>query len=436
MGGNRFAPTPDAERRLAAFLAHPHLPSALEDLVFQYIGRKVQKPWNDPQVLNRIRNAVIFQKGRYWDERPGRGIPYGKAYRTFGYLAYHMPAYFVQTEHILADLARQGLLRPEMKILDVGTGPGVVPLAITDFYRRVADPNVKIVINAIERDEEHLEAYRHLVPGFAAGVPGITISPPVIADIKTLSPDIIPPGIDLMIFSNVLNELRDLDIPAKADIVMRLAGRLSPEGTFLITEPADKINSPGLRILSLALKERGLFISSPCSFIWGTGCSPESCWSFEEKPPLAPPDLMRAVAAGDEPYRFLNTDIKFSSVILRKDGIAGNGFHVPTHAKFARFSSLHHHTGRKVHVIGSVMSGELGNAKNHVIKICDGTAKIPVFAILPEYHRTAQNSDLLTAGYGTIVQIRNVLVRFNAKENAFNLFVNRETEVARISTPS
>jgi len=427
---------PDAERRLAGFLAHPFLPSALEDLVFRYIERKVQKPWNDPAVLHRIRSAIVFQKGRYWDERPGKGIPYGKAYRTIGYLAYHMPAYFVQTTHILTYLAHQGLLRPEMTILDVGTGPGVVPLAITDFYRRIADPNAKVAIHAVERDEEHLEAYRYLVPEFAAGVPGVTVRSPVIADIRTMAPEAVPAGIDLMIFSNVLNELRDLDIPEKAEIVMRLAGRLSPTGTIVITEPADKVNSPGLRRLSIALRERGLTLYGPCSFIRGTGCSPESCWSFEEKPPLGPPDLMRAVAAGDEPYRFLNTDIKYSSVILRKDGKVRHPVSLPPGAKFARFSSLQQHTGRKVHVIASVLSGDLGNTGTHVIKVCDGTAQRPVFAVLPEYHRTERNGALLAAGYGSLVMIRNVLVRFNPKEDAFNLFVNRDTEVAQVPSGS
>ena len=128
-----FSISPEAERRLAAFLAYPQIPSALEDLILEYITKKIQKPWNDPDVLNKIRNAIIFQKGRYWDERPGKGIPYGKAYQTFGYLAYQMPTYFVQTEHLLLDLAHQGLLKPKMKILDVGSGPGVIILAIIDF---------------------------------------------------------------------------------------------------------------------------------------------------------------------------------------------------------------------------------------------------------------------------------------------------------------
>jgi len=43
----------------------------------------------------------------------------------------------MQTEYLLMMLARDGLLKKSMNILDIGTGPGVVPLAIADFYSRL-----------------------------------------------------------------------------------------------------------------------------------------------------------------------------------------------------------------------------------------------------------------------------------------------------------
>jgi SAM-dependent methyltransferase len=422
----------DAQRRLDAFLSSPGLPGALEDLILRYIEKKVQKRWDDPVVLERIRRAIVFQKGRYWDERPGRGIPYGKAYRTFGYLAYHMPACFVQTEHLLLVLAESGLLKPQMRVLDVGTGPGVVPLAVADFFRLLGAPGTDITIDAIERDEEHIEAYRFLVPAYAESVPGITIQSPIQADIRSIPAGEIPAGIDLMIFSNVLNELRELDRAGKADLVMRFASRLAPDGTILVVEPADRVNSTGMRGLALALKGRGLTIHSPCSFIWGAGCRPESCWSFLEKPQLAPPRLMQALADGEEAYRYLNTDIKYSYVVLRSDAKVRIPYRVPPHAKSARFSSLRRHLDRRINVVAAVMSRDLGDRLHHVVKLCDGTAVNPVFAVLPRYHRTRGNELLLKAGYGEILALRNVLVRFNEKERAFNLLVTRESDVMPI----
>jgi hypothetical protein len=75
------------------------------------------------------------------------------------------------------------------------------------------------------------------------------------------------------------------------------------------------------------------------------------------------------------------------------------------------------------------MSGELGDAKNHLFKICDGTAKTPVYAVLPSYHATPENEALRTAPYGAVLEMRGVLVRYNKEHDAYNLLVSRNTEI-------
>ena len=75
------------------------------------------------------------------------------------------------------------------------------------------------------------------------------------------------------------------------------------------------------------------------------------------------------------------------------------------------------------------MSGELGDARNHVFKICDGTAKTPVYAVLPSYHITQKNDLITSTTYGTVLELRNVLVRYNKRHDAYNLLVSRNTEI-------
>ena len=75
------------------------------------------------------------------------------------------------------------------------------------------------------------------------------------------------------------------------------------------------------------------------------------------------------------------------------------------------------------------MSAELGDARSHVFKLCDGTAKIPVYAVLPSYHITPENDLITSAPYGSILELRNVLVRYNRRHDAYNLLVNRNTRI-------
>ncbi len=200
-------------KRQTAFLEKPRLPGGIERLVESYIEKKTGKPWNDPVVLDRIANAILAQKSRYWKERQ---VSYRKAYHVLGYLVYHAPVYVVQFEHILWQIIDQGLAKQHMRILDLGTGPGVVPLAVIDLMGRIGIGTAEVY--AVERSEESLEAYNAIVPAAALAAAGerVRVHGPLLADIEALEPAEIPGGIDLMVFSNVLNELRHLEVEQRA----------------------------------------------------------------------------------------------------------------------------------------------------------------------------------------------------------------------------
>ena len=112
---------PEESERLAQFFAMRTLPSLLQESIEHYISKKVGKDWDDPVILDRLRRAIIAQKDDYWKPMEKRSLQYTKAYSILGYLAYHFPVYFIQTEHLLSMLARDGLLKKSMTILDIGT---------------------------------------------------------------------------------------------------------------------------------------------------------------------------------------------------------------------------------------------------------------------------------------------------------------------------
>ena len=419
------------ERQLA-FFRNPAVPDYIQDLVEAYIGRKTGKSWDDPVVLDRMRNAILAQKSQYWKERQ---VSYRKAYPVLGYLAYHAPVYLVQFEHIFWQLITRGLAKPHMRILDLGTGPGVVPLAVIDLFGRIGGGTAEIY--AVERSEENFEAYNALVPA-AAGALGdrVRVEKPIRGDIGALKAGNLPDRIDLMVFSNVLNELRHLEIEGRADLVAALAERLAPDGTIVVVEPADLANATTMRQTVRAIADRGLAIHSPCSFIWGTACNPAQCWTFEQKGNIRPTRVMERLAEGKGGYRFVNVDIKYSSALLRKDASVQHAYRVPPGAKFARLSHLHRHRDKKINVVAALMSGNLGDNRTKVYKVCDGTPADPAYAVVPATLRGANRDALEGIPYGAIVQLYGVLVRFNKDHSAYNLVVLPGTRVEQIGCPA
>jgi len=426
----RYRLSPEEQRRTDTFLKESRILPVLEDAIGNYIGKKTGKSLDDPVVLERLRRAVVAQKSDYWKPSAKRRLTYTKAYSVLGYLAYHFPVYFMQTEYILRDLAATGLLKPSMKVLDVGSGPGVVPLAIADFYSRL--DNASATIFSIEQSEEHIEAFRFLRQAIYPVKGKTTLNNPVPADIRTIGTAKIPGPVDLLVFSNVVNELPEGPDGAQADLVLRFAEHVAPDGTILIVEPAEEVTATRLRVLVQALQDRGLAIHSPCSFLWGTRCDPSRCWSFVRQPEIYPTRLMETLAACDEPYRYRNTDIKYAYVILRKDTTSHPALRIPPSARFARLSKLHLHLDRQINVVAAKMSMDLGDRKTHVFKICDGTAAKPVYAVLQDYHRDPVNDLLLKAPYGSVLELRQVLVRYNRKHDAYNLLAGKKTQVLRI----
>jgi len=420
-----YRPGKSESERFEKSLQDAGVPGPLNHLIEDYIRKKTGKRWDDPQVLERIRGAVVAQKDSYWKEGEGRVIRYIKGYSVLGYLAYQFPVYFVQFQHVMKYLADEGLLKQRMVVLDAGTGPGTVPLAIIESLRYL---RCSALIYGVEQSEEHAEAYSMLVPAYAEG--GKTVVGDLFnEDIITFDPSQIPATIDLMVFSNVLNELGDLTPDKRADLVLRLSEALAEDGTIVLLEPADLANSTMLRQLSLLLKRHGLTIYSPCPSIWRGRCKVKRCWSFVEYPEIQRPPLMKKLMNCKESYRYDNTDIKFTYVIIRKDERVCCRVSIPKDRNYFRLSSMGEYVGEKTDVIVSVISGDLGNPKNAIYRICDGTGRKETYAILPRIYADKSGLLLKNASYGDLLALNGVKVMYNPDHDAYNLLITRTASI-------
>jgi hypothetical protein len=415
-------------------LKNPGLPLRIEKLVNSYIERNCGKNWNTGDVGRLIRENIVSQKEEYWK---GEGGPRYPEIRIVSYLLYHFPVYFCQYQYLLLELLKGGLLFNKMKIIDAGSGPGTITLSTVDFFKKLQDVysrntidvKLSIRVESIEKEMENIVCYKELCENYLSGSsPNITIIEPVRSAIETTP---VPPDADLIVFSNVLAELKSRP-PERANVVERIASA-SRDPTLIIIEPADLVNSKALRVTQQTLVRSGFYVYSPCSFIWGKICSGDNCWSFEEQGNIVTPDFMEKIADTVDPYRYMNTDMKFSYVILRRNSSLKKNVS-PKHnyrakGKFMAFSNLKKHIEKHINVAASVMSGNLGNEKTFVFKICDGTVREPCYAMMPVYHMSENNRELLEAKYGDIVEFFGVLVRENKEQSSFNLLVTRNTIV-------
>ena len=96
-------------------------------------------------------------------------------------------------------MAKDGLLKTRMRILDVGSGPGTIPLALIDMYNRLDDHKAEVY--SVELFDENIEAYNFLVPQYAASKSNVTVREPIRTDVSKLDIEKLPDNIDLIVFS-------------------------------------------------------------------------------------------------------------------------------------------------------------------------------------------------------------------------------------------
>ncbi len=402
------------------------LPPEIDTLIASYIRSRSGLEIADTVFLSRVRQAILAQKAGYWKKNPS--AKYGRLYDIYAYLGYHLPVYYMQAYRLFSRLEKKHRIPDRMVLLDVGAGPGVVSLAAITLHRERRRGLLELY--AVERSAEHILAYQSLVHGYAKGTDSIILHDPFALDLRQDPPPAIS-GISVLTIQNVLAEFIDLSLKEKADLVMAYVSLMTDDGLVILTEPAEFRHATLLRELQNELIGRGLYLHAPCSYPWGARCHPTGCWTFWETSPVRPTTFMEALAADPEGYRYTNTDVKSSFVVLTRNP-PDSPYRLPKNAYQVRLSHLRRYTGRAVCVIGGKLSGDIGDRRFHLFKICDGTCKEPVFLVLPRFARVEGQEELLSAGYGDLLLIDHVQVRWNPEKRGFNLVLGEQSSVRTI----
>ncbi len=248
------------------------------------------------------------------------------------YLRYFLPVNLSKIQSVLDEMPQDWTEQgrgAQIRVLDVGAGPGTGTLAVRDWLHQYRpDREEDLAVVAVDASGEALKQARHLWDAYGqeSGVAGgqlttyegyLERSPggPWFQQIEQHAP------YDVIIVANCLNELfsRTADpVEARGKWVALLLARLAPTGTVLIVEPALRETSRALHhVRDRLVQDKVCTVYSPC--LHEHRCpalvNPFD-WCHEERPWETPPEIQEI----DEEVGFIKDSLKFSYLLLRKDG--------------------------------------------------------------------------------------------------------------------
>ena len=246
-----------------------------------------------------------------------------------GYVAYFLPVNLAKVQALLDELpASSPAPTLPVRILDIGSGPGTVALAVLDWMRHQPSGLQRpIEVVAVDQTRQALFDADRLWNDYRR----MTVAPearllPVQTDLEQSEHlEDLTVGrrdrYDLIVLANTLGELfctsRD-PVRRRAKLVQGLLELLHENGTLMIIEPAMRDVSRHLhRLRDALLEERACTVYSPC--LHEQPCPAlvkEEDWCHEERPWTPPP----LVAAIDQEVGLIKDALKFSYLLLRKDG--------------------------------------------------------------------------------------------------------------------
>jgi SAM-dependent methyltransferase len=364
--------------------------------------------------IDRLKEAYFADETVTYDEET-----------ALAYAVYHLPDYYAAIQYVLDELGRAGLLDRRLRVLEVGAGTGGPALGIHDYL-----------------PEETLVEYDAVEPSAAADV--------LEAMLEGTRPGFEPTvyreraeafeaegEYDLVVFANVLSELDD-----PVSVAERYLDVLADDGTLLALSPAEERTATRLRDIERELvdERNEATVYGPTVRLWPEESPADRGWTFVRKPDIEPPAfqsrLDRAavdgdgdgLAAGDGTY--LNSDVQYAYLLLRADGKQAVEY-TPDADTVAKMAEMESHVTDRIDIDALKLSPNLAEEGNPLFKISDGSEAVDNYAVLTR--ESALNDALAQAPYGSLLHFENALVLWNDDEEAYNLVVDAETVVDRLT---
>lgn len=401
---------------------------ALENVLVERYG----PDWHRGESGDSLRGAIRQLKEDYYR---GRDVTYDSV-DALGYAIYHLPDFYASVGYVLDTLTERGMLDRRLRVVDIGAGTGGPALglhdylpddAVVDYHAVEPSTSVDILDRLLEETHRNFRTTIHEVTAES-------FDPAELGHTDEAS------DIDLLMFANVLSELEDPEA-----VVRRYLGEVSSDGTCLLLAPADLQTSTTLRTVERAVApaESENTVYAPDLRLWPGHDPSDRGWSFDEHPELDTPGFQRQLdTPGGGRGVFVNTSVRFSYAVLRRDGIRRFEVHADP-AEHAKMAETERHVTNRVDLLAVKLSHDLKERKdgpgstqasgNEVFLIGDGSQTVDHYTVRTQ--DSPLNQSLENAAYGTVLAFENVLVLWNQDEGAYNLVVDGETVVDTVAGP-
>ncbi len=283
--------------------------------------------------MRRLSGAVQELSHLFTRERGSLPLDYlDDAGFAAAYLSYFLPVNAAKVQALLDELPMDVDLAEktegELSVLDLGSGPGTAGLAVLDWMVQKVGKGTNLRVVSVDRSQTAIKDSMRLWEGYCREADvGQARLKTCVGDLEKTQRGLVwdtlrkTPPYDLIIIANCLNELfcHSAD-PAlrRAELVGRLLPLLQPHGSIMIIEPALRQVSRELHeVRDRLLRSKLCTVYSPC--LHGEACPalvhPDD-WCHEERPWVPP----AAIQAMDREVGFIKDALKFSYLLLRKDG--------------------------------------------------------------------------------------------------------------------
>ena len=370
------------ESVLSFFKENREIPEYIELSILKIVSKKMglQDCYTIKEYLNNLPKDFVDYIISTISRMYGNNFQVNYNNRHLPYLMYYLPTNIFKVWKPLLDLQTRDLLKAKVEILDVGTGPGSVPIGIIEYYKSLAvcfkEIEFALEFTLIEKEIEFMDIANKMINEYTNNLPEnlhVKIVNQYHALVSGKNNYDLLGTYDMVIMSNFLASGEELNQENAYDIIRNFKSNIKKDGSLIVIEPADKRNCiPLKRLRNNVVNNRDLNVYSPCIGVWEIKEN-YSCECF---------NMVRSYWKLPKIYEFLlkkglskgkRLDVPFNYIIFRKDNKKKYDI-IKNQKHFVKLCDLKDYLSKKVNVI-AIIRTVIYKQETDIVKIalCDGT---------------------------------------------------------------
>jgi len=373
----------DMLKFLSNFQEESNVPDYIELSIVRIICEKKGILFNGSETLNklmaRLPEQVIDEVISDINCMFSENMKVNYENRHLSYLMYYLPANLFKIWKPLLDLQLKNMLKPNLRVLDIGTGPGSIPIGMIEYYSLVAktypDQKFKITFSLVDAQKEFTDIAASMILNISNFIPcNLFIEVERIENIFIKSEaDYSQLGkYDIITFSNFMTFNEGTNTDNGYNIIRTFKKCLNDDGSIIIIEPADEINCKKFKKLrNEIVNTRVMNIFSPCIGIWNEKTLYDcTCFnmvrSFWNMPHIYKLLSQKGLKKGSKNF------VPFNYVVFRKD--TAKKYAAEKNQKgFTFLSEMNGKINETVNIMALIRTAIYKPSGDVSISLCDGT---------------------------------------------------------------